>query len=61
MPVEEGASVQRPTQDVVRDLEIGQPSNSEEMFQKLQNDVTTRKRRRAAGYRFYALCDKAQP
>src|SRR5690349_17424531 len=43
-------------QDVVRDLEIGQPSNSERV-QKLQTALHA-KAKAEAGYRFYALYDK---
>ena len=46
----------RPTHDVVRDLEIGRPSNSESV-QKLQTALHA-KAKAEAGYRFYALYDK---
>src|SRR5215472_10512705 len=56
MPVEGRGLSSRPTQDVVRDLEIGQPSNSESV-QKLQTALHA-KAKAEAGYRFYALYDK---
>jgi len=46
----------RQTQYVVRDLEIGQPNNSEKC-QKLQMALHA-KAKAEAGYRFYALYDK---
>ena len=46
----------RRTQDVVRDLEIGQPINSKSV-QKLQTALHA-KAKAEAGYRFYALYDK---
>src|SRR6516165_12460595 len=44
MPVEGRGLSSRPTQDVVRDLEIGQPSNSESV-QKLQTASHAKRRR----------------
>ena len=46
----------RQTQDVVRDLEIGQPINSEECSETA--DGVHAKAKAEAGYRFYALYDK---
>ena len=46
----------RRTQHVARDLEIGQPINSESI-QKLQTALHA-KAKAEAGYRFYALYDK---
>jgi len=57
MPVEGRGLSSRRTQQVVRDREIGQPNNSE-TCSKAADGRCTRKRRRKAGYRFYALYDK---
>src|SRR6202045_3663542 len=54
MPGEGRGLSSRQTQDVVRDLEIGQPSNSEKCSEAA--DGVTRESE--AGYRFYALYDK---
>ena len=56
MPVKGRGLSSRQTQDVVRDLGIGQPSNSESV-QKLQMALHA-KAKTEAGYRFYALYDK---
>src|SRR5215475_13208370 len=56
MPGEGRSPSSRPTQDVVRDLEIGQPSNSEKCSETA--DGITREAKAEAGYRFYALYDK---
>ena len=56
MPVEGRGLSSRQTQQVVRDREIGQPSNSESV-QKLQMALHA-KAKAEAGYRFYALYDK---
>src|SRR6266478_7158588 len=56
MPVEGRGLSSRQTQDVVRDLEIGQPSNPKRV-QKLQMALHA-KAKAEAGYRFYALYDK---
>ena len=56
MPGEGRGLSLRPTQDVVRDREIGQPNNSERV-QKLQMALHA-KAKAEAGYRFYALYDK---
>src|SRR5438067_3613589 len=56
MPGEGRGLSSRPTQDVVRELEIGQPNNSESV-QKLQTALHA-KAKAEAGYRFYALYDK---
>ena len=57
MPVEGRSLSSRPTQDVVRDLEIGQPSNSEECSETADGALHA-KAKAEAGYRFYALYDK---
>ena len=56
MPVEGRSLSSRPTQDVARDLEIGQPSNSEECSET--QTALHAKAKAEAGYRFYALSDK---
>src|SRR5256885_16713315 len=56
MPVEGRGLSSRQTQQVVRDLEIGQPINSETV-QKLQKALHA-KAKAEAGYRFYVLYDK---
>src|SRR3954466_168171 len=56
MPAEGRGLSSRPTQDAVRDLEIGQPSNSETCSETA--DGVTRESEAEAGYRFYALYDK---
>src|SRR6516225_7365678 len=56
MPVEGRGLSSRPTQDAVRDLEIGQPSNSEKCSETA--DGVHAKAKAEAGYRFYALYDK---
>src|SRR5437660_8885326 len=56
MPVEGRGLSSRQTQQVVRDLEIGQSINSETV-QKLQKALHA-KAKAEAGYRFYALYDK---
>src|SRR6267378_7271024 len=56
MPVEGRGLSSRQTHDVVRDLEIGQPSNSESV-QKLQAALHA-KAKAEASYRFYVLYDK---
>ena len=55
MPVEGRGLGSRPTQEVVRDLKIGQPINSEECSETA--DGVTRESEAEAGYRFYALYD----
>ena len=57
MPVEGRSLSSRQTQDVARDLEIGQPSSTPESVQKLQTALHA-KAKAEAGYRFYALYDK---
>src|SRR5215472_15619467 len=56
MPGEGRGLSSRPTQDVVRDLEIGQPSNPKKC-QKMQMALHAKAKAEAA-YRFYALNDK---
>src|SRR5580704_1174109 len=56
MPGEGRGLSSRQTQDVVGDLEIGQPSNSEKRSETA--DGVTREAKAEAGYRFYALYDK---
>src|ERR1700741_5301125 len=56
MPAEGRGLSSRQTQHVVRDLEIGQPSNSEKCSETA--DGVTREAKAEAGYRFYALDDK---
>ena len=56
MPGEGRDLSSRRTQDVAKDLEIGQPINSEECS-KLQKALHA-KAKAEAGYRFYALYDK---
>src|SRR5215472_1452620 len=56
MPGEGRGLSSRPTQDAVRDLGIGQPSNSEKCSEAA--DGVTAKAKAEAGYRFYALYDK---
>ena len=53
---EGGASVQTDAGSSEGDLEIGQPSNSEECSET--TDGVTREREDRVGYRFYALYDK---
>ena len=56
MPVEGRGLGSRQTQEVVRDLEIGQPINSEECSEAAEG--VTRESEGRSGYRFYALYDK---
>jgi retron-type reverse transcriptase len=56
MPVEERSLSSRRTQQVARDLEIGQPNNSEKCSEAA--DGVARESEGSAGYRFYALYDK---
>ena len=56
MPVEGRGLSSRRTQQVAKDLEIGQPNNSEECSETA--DGVARKAKAEAGYRFYALYDK---
>ena len=56
MPVEGRDLSSRRTQQVARDAEIGQPSNSGECSEAA--DGVARESEGRAGYRFYALYDK---
>src|SRR5512132_2848014 len=56
MPGEGRGLSSRPTQHAVRDLEIGQPSNSEKCSET--QTALHAKAKAEAGYRFYALYDK---
>ena len=55
MPVEGRGLSSRPTQDVVRDLEIGQPSNSERV-QKLQTALHAKRRDVLSESRMREIC-----
>ena len=57
MPVEGRGLSSRRTQQVARDLEIGQPSNSEECSEAADG-VTRESEGRSRAIRFYALYDK---